>query len=72
MPELGLSPAQLVYGHKLKIVLSTTAALLNANNTKDIRRKLKKKAMQTKTLLQQTFKTNRGVFRSPTWRLINN
>ena len=42
MPELGSSPAQIVYGLKLKIVLSTTAPLLNANNTKDIHRKLKK------------------------------
>ena len=48
MPELGLSPAQIVYGHKLKIVLSTTPPLLNANNTKDIRRKLKKRPCKQK------------------------
>ena len=65
MPELGLSPAH--YGHKLKTVLSTTAPLLHANNTKDIRRKL-----QTKTLLPQTFKTNRSVLRSGTHPLVNN
>ncbi|CAC5384740.1 unnamed protein product [Mytilus coruscus] len=46
--ELDLSPAQIFYGRRLKAILPTTAPLLNANNTQDIRIKLKERQSKQK------------------------
>ena len=59
------------FRHKLNMVLSTTAPLLNADNTKDIENWRKDNASKT-ILLRPTFRTYRSVCRSPTRRLVSN
>lgn len=46
--DLRLSPAQIFYGRRLKTKLPTTTLLLKANNTQDIRRKLKERQNKQK------------------------
>ena len=41
IPDIGLSPAQIFFGRRLRTLLPTTAPLLNAHNRQDIRKKLK-------------------------------
>jgi hypothetical protein len=51
--EIGLSPAQIFFGRKLRTLLPTTAPLLNAHNRQDIRRKLKEMQQKQKHYYDQ-------------------
>ena len=51
--DIGLSPAQIFFGRRLRTLLPTTAPLLNAHNRQDIRKKLKERQHKQKHYYDQ-------------------